>query len=373
MIHVALDTSIFRSKPRLDSPEFKALGYLVDKNCVRVHIPYIVEREFGSYLYHEHEKKIDRTINSLSGLTKHNKATSLVPELEQSLEKLKDKKEVLAEETNELFHDWLNSIDAVTYEFSGEEAKSAIDAYFYGHAPLKQPKNRNDIPDSFIYQAVKSLHATHEDQLHFVVNDGNLRDACQSAEIYVHKTLSDFINIEEAKSCLKNAVIDENIDSVAQHLVQFATENKDEVFNKIESLLLSDEYRLIFGESVPGEFNEIYVVGVEKPTSIEIFGSVDHFGEGLFVLYFSAVVELWFDFPVHRSDAYGLDSDKYHLGDLNDHYFTVETNDEFSFKGRLELEYQGDFGVITTSNELKEALTDPKISISNLEDFEIKD
>lgn len=116
MIHVILDTSIYRAKPRLVSPEFKALGYLARKECVCIHVPFIVKQEFESYLYHEHMKKIDKTITSLSTLIVHKKANDLVPELSQHLETIKDNKEELYEETKEDFSEWLNSVDAIIYD-----------------------------------------------------------------------------------------------------------------------------------------------------------------------------------------------------------------------------------------------------------------
>jgi len=371
MIHVVLDTSIYRGKPRLDSPEFKALGYLAKKECVCIHIPYVVEQEFVSHLYHEHVKKVDRTVKSLSGLINHKKANEMVPELSQSLDKIKDNKEELSEETKEEFIAWLDSTGAIRYDFSDTEAIDALNAYFYGKAPLKQPKNRNDIPDSFIYQSVKTLYDKYGDSLHFVVNDGNLRSACEADGVTVYESLSDFIAIDEAKECLKNALIDDNKGVVSQHLMQYAQTNTNDIIDKIESLLLGDEYRLIYGDSVPGESNEIYVSGVDKPHTLDITDGVEHYGEGLFVLYFTALVEFTYEFAVYRSEAYDLDRKKYYLEYLNEHYFNVETTDEFSFTGRLELEYSGDFGTITTSNDLLNALQDPEITISELEDFEI--
>ena len=371
MIHVALDTSIYRGKPSLDSPEFKALGYLAKKECICIHIPYIVEQEFESYLYHKHVKKIDRIINSLSIFIGHKKVNDLVPDLSQHLETIKENKEELYEETKEEFVEWLNSVGATRYEFSVSEAQDAMNAYFYGKAPLKQPKNRNDIPDSFIYQAIKSLHNEYGDSFHFVVNDRNLRSACEADGVTVYESLNDFIAIDEAKACLKNALIEENKDDVFQHLMQYAQANSDEILDKIESLLLGDEYRLIYGDSIPGELNEIYVSGLDKPHSLDIVDGVEYYGEGLFVLYFTALVEFTYEFAVYRSEAYDLDHKKYYLEYLNDHYFNVETTDEFCFSGRLELEYSGEFGLITSTNALLNALQNPEITISELGDFQI--
>lgn len=316
-------------------------------------------------------KKIDKTITTLSALIVHKKANDLVPELSQHLETIKENKEELYEETKEDFSEWLNSVDAIIYDFSESEAQEALNAYFYGKAPLKQPKNRNDIPDSFIYQSVKALHCKYGESLHFVVNDGNLRSACEADGMTVYESLGDFIAIDEAKACLKNALIEDNKGAVFEHLMQYAQANADSILDSIETLLLGDDYRLIYGDSVPGESNEIYVSGVDKPHSLDIVDGVEHYGEGLFVLYFTAIVEFMYEFAVYKSEAFDMDRKKFYLEYLNDHYFNVETTDEFSFSGRLELEFSGDFGVITTKHDLLTALQNPEITISELEDFKI--
>ena len=370
MIHVVLDTNIYRSKPRLNSPEFKALSYLAKKGCICIHIPYVVEHEFLSFLFHEHEKKITEAIKAISMLIKKQKVTELVPELEKCLGQLKENKKELTIEPREDFLAWMTSVNVVRYGLSDTEAINALNAYFYGKAPLKQPKNRNDIPDSFIYQSIITLHNKHGNKLHFVVNDGNLRGACQSDGISIYASLDEFIAIDEAKDYLKNALIEDNKVLVTRHLLQYATDNKDLIMDQIESLMLNDEYRLI-NASNPGESNEIYVSGVYKPHAIDFSDKVEHYGEGLFVIHFNALVELTCEFAVYKSDVYDLDRTKYYVEYLNDHYYNVETTDEFSFSGRLELEFDEDFDVITESSELFDALKTPKISISELENFEI--
>ena len=44
-----------------------------------------------------------------------------------------------------------------------------------------------------------TLHNKHGNKLHFVVNDGNLRGACQSDGISIYASLDEFIAIDEAK------------------------------------------------------------------------------------------------------------------------------------------------------------------------------
>lgn len=373
MIHVVLDSSIYRAKPRLDSPEFKALSFLAKKQCVLVHIPYVVEHEFSSFLVFDHRHRLEKAIKTTSNLSIYQKLKEFAPQLNNISVFLKDNLGSLSEETKESFVDWAISINAKRYGLCKSQAEKALDAYFYGKPPFKEAKNRNDIPDSFIYQSVCSLHAEHPNNLHFVVNDGNLHGACLANGIIVHKSLEEFVNIKELKECLKNALIEDNNATISEQLIKFAETNSEEVLDKIESTLLGDEYRLISGHGIPGESGEIYVSGVNRPTALSFTGDVEHYGEGLFVLPFYATVELIYEYAVYRSDAYDLDETKYHIEYLNDHYVNVETTDEFNFSGRLELEYDVNLGALTSPEELLAALKHPAISISELSDFEIQD
>ncbi len=78
MIHVALDTNIYRHNPSLDSAGFKSLTYLAKRKSICIHIPYVVEHEFSTDLVHKHKLKIDSAIKSISGIVNHEKRKSIV-------------------------------------------------------------------------------------------------------------------------------------------------------------------------------------------------------------------------------------------------------------------------------------------------------
>ena len=66
MIHLVLDTSIYRESPRLDSPEFKLLSYMVERGYLVLHVPHIVEREQSTYLEQVQRGRLKKAINVLS-------------------------------------------------------------------------------------------------------------------------------------------------------------------------------------------------------------------------------------------------------------------------------------------------------------------
>lgn len=51
MLHVVLDTSVYRANPRRNSPPFRALTRLAHAGKVQIHLPDLVKREFLSQQY----------------------------------------------------------------------------------------------------------------------------------------------------------------------------------------------------------------------------------------------------------------------------------------------------------------------------------
>jgi hypothetical protein len=369
VIHVALDTNIYRKNPRLDSPEFKALGFLAKNDCVRIHVPYFVENEFKSQVESDQKKRVDLVLATLKkscNFQHLGQKTADLLGIISGIDKAKDK---IVEERGNDFIQWMNGVNAISYDINNTETVSALSAYFCGNPPLKEPKIRNDIPDSFIFQTLLSIHS--KEDLFVVVEDGKLREACVSAGMTCYKDLSEFIQSNEVKQLLQDKIKNDVLGILESQIQEYLDKNNSLLIDLVEKELLSDEYRVIHGDYVPGESNEIYVSGVNPPHEVRVNGNIEYYGDSLFVVYFSAKAELMYEYAVYRSDAIELDSKKYHLEYLNDHYFNVETTDEFLFDGRLGLDYGIDLESIESVEQLLANLSEPKLEIEELDDFQV--
>lgn len=369
MIHVALDTNIYRKKPRLDSPEFKALFFLAKSACIRLHVPFFVEMEFKSQIEAEQRKRVESILSNLEKISGFPIIGSVTANLIRANKSLHESKNDIINESGASFISWLNEIDAARYEISVQETAEALSAYFHGKAPFKEPKVRNDIPDSFIYQSLLNIHASNS--LHFVCEDAKLREACELAGIICYKDLAMFIASKEIKTLIQGKIDNNVLGALKSQIVDFIKNQSSMILDKIEKKLLSDEYSTISGDGIPGESNEIYLSGINKPHQLNVSDDIEHYGDAIFLVEFSAKVEFLYEYTVHRSDAYDFDSKKYHLEYLNDHYVDVETTDEFTFNGRIELNYDIDLESIGSVEELLKKLSDPKVSIEELDDFEM--
>ncbi|MEQ8426319.1 MAG: PIN domain-containing protein [Gammaproteobacteria bacterium] len=371
MIHVVLDTNIYREKPRLDSAEFKTLVHLSNNNCIRIHVPFFVEKEFCSHLEIEQAKHVDSAIRSIKSILNYDDSGETTEELNEKLQYLIDNKETIVKERSGSFINWLDSIHAERYELTLDKTSNALDAYFEGKSPLPEPKIRKHIPDSFIYQDILEIKGQFGDDAHAVIGDKNLRNACENEGLDCSESLIEFLKLDEIKDCISNALINDNYEAINNHVLNYVSENQNLFIDKVEELLLSDDYRLISGDMIPGEMNEIWVSGADRPIDIEFDELIEYYGNGLFVLDFRSSVEFIYEYPVHRHDISSFDTDKYYIQPHNEYYFNVETTDLFNFIGKIELEYDINFENIDNIQGLLQSLTDPEIIINDLDEFEI--
>ena len=70
MIHLVLDTTVYRSNPSMDNLHFKAIEKLALAGELKLHIPYVVLREFQTQQREHYSKDLAKAISGLSGLTK---------------------------------------------------------------------------------------------------------------------------------------------------------------------------------------------------------------------------------------------------------------------------------------------------------------
>ncbi len=372
MIHVVLDTNIYRHNPRLNSPGFKSLTNLAKRKSICIHIPYIVEQEFSTQLVHDHKKKIDSAIDSISHIVNNEKLKGIVTGIEKCLQELQKNKADLYNETKEGFDEWLTEVGAIKHSLSEAEAKRAMDAYFKGEPPLKKVKNRKDIPDSFIFQSIQTLYEKYKNELHCIIHDDNLREACQSSGIITYASLDEFITSDKIKKYIANAFIDKNIAFISEHILEYAAKEEKTILSQIDFTLASYPFIKIC-DPVIGANKTLSVMDEKMPHSLEFHGGIHHYGEGLFVLRFDALVEFTYEFSVPREDVDKFDTNKYDIMNQTGYWFRVGTTDQFKFSGQIEFDYHASFSAIKYKDESLQELKNPEITVSELFNFEIKE
>lgn len=154
MIHLILDTNIYRSNIMRNNAAFKTLESMLRKSFIKLHIPFFIENEFLTFFIEESESKISQSIKTLKWLTQisyinENKKIELVSNLLN--------KEKIISHLQSSFKNWSAKNECINYELEHNSCKRAIKSYFQGSPPFTKIKDRENIPDSFIFEEISDL------------------------------------------------------------------------------------------------------------------------------------------------------------------------------------------------------------------------
>lgn len=370
MIHVVLDTTIFRKAPKLDTREFRILSQLLSADRIVLHVPYVVEREFVTFLEQEQRRKIEQAIGLIARALKYESLGPKSRKLHVLLEQLRTDQSKLVEERAAAFVGWLKKNNAIRQVLAAAQSRAALEAYFQGNPPVRQPKFRKDLPDSFIFQQILGLTAIHGPDVVVVVEDGGLRSACENASIKCHGTLLEFIRDPQIQEFYADHVITKYEDQICAHVLDVANAAREDVTESVEELLLSEEHNVLTGSHLPGDLDQVFLTDVDAVRSLDI-DDVEYVGSMVFIASVRVRAELGYEFPVSREEALSEGWDVHEIFLPGDRYVDAMATDCFEFNGRLELEFEKPECELTTLDAMKDALRDPSLTVGGLQDFRV--
>lgn len=143
-------------------------------------IPWIIEQE----VLHGIEKHVDELTEQETFL----KGARLIAQLSSepaTIHALCDTFETLrpkiCDEARSRFQHWLEMSQAERLPLKHEQTEKVFEAYFKGGLPFDRPKNREHLPDAFIYRAVLDLVSDGK-EVWFVASDGQLRESLRKTK-----------------------------------------------------------------------------------------------------------------------------------------------------------------------------------------------
>lgn len=337
MIHIVADSTVYRNDPRREKAAFKALARLAQGKHVTLHIPEIVRREFLSQEEEFLQKNAKAIEDALHNLTKR----PMDPKGAEHLKKVADASADLAKKlepsTAKEFDAWAKSILAKDHPIAPAHGSQVMDAYFAGAPPFKQKKNRNDIPDGFVWQAIQDLAKAHK-PLYVVSGDAGIRAPLQdNPDFVVFASLEDLIASAPIQALLKKHYASANFSALLALLpgqIGFLEkEIEGSLVDELAGKMVSD------GEE---DDSEPTITGVDSPEDLEVDPgeAVDH-GGGLAVVPFKLKVECGIEFCIDKSAYYTMDEDeaeRISISPLNDHRFSAEENRTVVVEGWLSVQ-----------------------------------
>jgi hypothetical protein len=244
-----------------------------------------------------------------------------------------------------------------------------MDAYFNGAPPFNQKKNRNDIPDSFVWQAIQDLAKAHK-PLYVVSGDGGITGPLQgNKDFAVFASLDDLITSAPIHALLQKHYASANLSALLALLPgQIGYLEKE-----IESPLIDEIAGMVVG-SIDDD-SEPTITGVDSPTDLEVHPeeAIDH-GGGLAVVPFSLKVECMIEFCIDKSAYYSMDEEDARgisISPLNDHRFSAEESRIVTVAGCLSLQVDPKKLQAEQIDEatLLKVLKDGKIKIDSIDEM----
>jgi hypothetical protein len=340
MVHVVLDTNIFSGNRRRDSGPFHALVRLCHGSKVRLYVPYVVKQEFLSQQTDQARKLFDGILGSANKL-RDIAPLAQISKFSNAVEKAADNLKNVVQLVQEEWEEWLKDIGAVEEPIHPSHGQRVIDDYFAGKPPFKTAKSRNDIPDSYVWQAV--LNLTQQFQpVHFVTNDKAMASAGAGVQgIKAYEKLAAFIETKECQGALREMaeeVLTKNMRRAGSQLRRVKSELESAIGTEIVNAL---DGETVTDSSIPDDNNEGMIYMIDEPSKIKFdFDKVEYYGDSEIGVRFEAITECTLNYAIYKGDFDGLDEDKMariSLGERNEHYYDADEEYDIEVTGTLQI------------------------------------
>lgn len=201
----------------------------------------------------------------------------------------------------ENFDRWLNQIHAVVEEVNPGCVSDILDHYFTGGPPFRKLKNREDFPDAFIFEIVKSV-AAQQAQLFVVVADGALREAIATVpKTQVFDTLDNFIESAEVQNLYPDNFVRNNTRELLE-VFEWDTRLMDRALLDAAQVEIVDSKGLRRRDD---EDADIVDLGAVVRTDYD-FGRARYYGQNIFRVPFEAELEGTLDYFLLKSTYYEM-------------------------------------------------------------------
>ena len=334
-----LDTTVYRADPRREKAAFKSLALLAGAGILKLYIPDVVRREFISQQNDQNSKPLNELGSSLSSLGRRplpKAVADFLDDLKTRLEAMTPELEAFVEQE---FDNWVKITSAEILPIQDSHGERVIEAYFGGHAPFRQAKWKDDLPDAYIWQTIIDLSRSHA-ELYVVSADKGMLAGCSGRKgVHGFSSLEEFVESKPFQTVLQTHFAT----SALEEFLAMLYENSGLATSLIEGLIVE----VLVGETVqsdeiPDDNGEGRILEVDSPTDVklEIDQAIDH-GEGLIVIPLSLRTEALLNYAIFRGDYHLLSIDKIKkidLSDRNRHYFDADEYYQLEVEGTVSVE-----------------------------------
>jgi hypothetical protein len=345
MIHVLLDSSIYRNDPTRQRLGFRTLAGLCEKKLVTLHIPSIVIREFTTHLVLEAEAVLAEAVRSVKKLSRVGGPDKERAFVEGSFNELKSFTGRYGEYAAQNFDDWLIRLNAIKHEVRADCLADVLNRYFKGEPPFKTIKSREDFPDAFIWQIVRDL--AQKQQLLTVIADKNLRSAIsQISRVVAFDSLEALIESSAIQDLFPENFVRKHEVDILNLFKLTPTVFDLPIIDGVEAELMDTSVL----HTINDNEDEAEIVEIEDVDKVKIdFAGAQYFGNNIFRIPFKARVRAVLDYFLMKSTYYGMSDEERDVIDVQD----SDWNDSTMWvRESRYLEVQGELAISIDMTEL---------------------
>lgn len=339
MLHVLLDTSIYRQDELRRSAGFITLTSLCRQGLIRLHVPTIVKREFSSAVAMKAEAAAQEAVKAVRDLSRREGPAQAGEAVREVLARLEPLPGEYSRHAVEAFDTWLQHVGAEMHDVRPECLEDVLDRYFNGRPPFSSAKRREDFPDSFIWHVVRDV-ATGKGRLYVIVHDKKFRAALDGIEsVETFETLDQFIQSDPVQELFP----DNFLRARAADIIDILRFDDWQLRDAVEEAVRSEvEGQRIF-VAVRDSEDDADIVNVEEIVDVIFdFQRAGFYGGNVLRVPFRAELKAVLDYFILKSTLFGMPDSELEMFDVqdpdwNEYYAWVREGRHMTVEGKLSV------------------------------------
>lgn len=316
---------------------------LIEEDVIDVLMPHVIAHEWRTQQLERLRKQFQRAEDALKELvgSGHLDAHDEFENLKLAAGTIKKSAADLEDLSQKALDTLLEQLDTEVIPIANEHGSRVMAGYFKGSSPFSGIKNRQDIPDAFVYETVVDL-APNGPTIVAVTSDGNLRkQLSQVPGVICVEKLEQLVESPQVKEATaqKEATWRERLPLVVEAVKQLEADvvAHDGFENTFVDALAGKD---VEHHSIPSDNHNARVSMVGTPDEVEIdWDSAEDYGPGVLRVPFTCRSEVLLDFSIYSADAYSQpEFISISWADPEDqHYFDAQAHANVNVEGFLSV------------------------------------
>ncbi|TDW52529.1 hypothetical protein EV144_1011220 [Flavobacterium sp. 270] len=320
---ILIDSTEYKKDRNFNKKDLSLIKDLGDRKLIINHIPWFVFKECTSSSISESTQKVQEAMSALNSLPRLGLGRNEISDSETVINQLSILENKIAISVSNQWSNFIKTSNSILHKFDKDDSEPVFEDYFLGNKPFSSLKNRNDIPDAFIYQTIKKI--SKKEKLYIVTNDIKFKESIENSipntTVYLN-----FKNLYEDKIFKKvletyDKLIDneKKLDFINRYLNKFKTEIEEEVAEFINDI----NYLEFYDDKLKSDDNSAIIHYMTDPKLEINFTEIKIIGEEAFVPI-SIECNADIEYAMFKADYWVYNDLPKYSEEINKHYFRIE-------------------------------------------------